>query len=574
MTLLLSLRNRVFLASALVAIVSVAVAVRFVTARVTREAEAELVRGLEESAALIEQHHAARRETLTSMARLIADLPKLKAAVETGDPPTVEPLARDYRARVKADVFAATDARGHSLAALGASGDLKAVDEALAGHESTTFQVENGRLMEIVTVPITVGPDPPEVLGTLSLGFALDNALAAQFRGVSQSEVAFTLGDKVHAATLPGHDAEIASAAAAAGLVTLGLGDNEYVAVHRPLAKGGGPEAVILRSRSERLQFLHTFRTGLFVAALVAVLIAVALSYAVARTVTRPLAVITAAMGEMAATGDLTRKIQLPKLLHDRDASLLATTFNTLTDSISDFQREAALRDRLSALGRLSTVVAHEIRNPLMIIKTASRALAREGATPEELREAAADIDGEVQRLNRIVDGVLDFARPVRLEYAPTDVNALSQDAALAALSGEHAPAHELVLDPGVVEVVTDGEHLRTVLVNILSNAREAVLALGAVAAANGALVSVRTEAMKGGRVAIVVSDHGVGIAAEDLAHVFEPYFTTKRTGTGLGLAIAKNVIDALGGSIAVKSRKGEGTEVRVELPERPRATS
>jgi signal transduction histidine kinase len=85
-------------------------------------------------------------------------------------------------------------------------------------------------------------------------------------------------------------------------------------------------------------------------------------------------------MREMSTTGDLTRKISMRRTgnWEDEDATLLATTFNTLTDSIARFQREAAQRERLSSLGRLSTVVAHEIRNPLMIIKASLRTLGRD----------------------------------------------------------------------------------------------------------------------------------------------------------------------------------------------------
>ncbi|HEX6739477.1 MAG TPA: HAMP domain-containing sensor histidine kinase, partial [Vicinamibacteria bacterium] len=104
---------------------------------------------------------------------------------------------------------------------------------------------------------------------------------------------------------------------------------------------------------------------------------------------------------------------------------------------------------------------------------------------------------------------------------------------------------------------------LRTTLVNILSNAREAVQAAGGVAAE----VAVRTAALPGDGVAITVSDHGSGISPQDLPHIFEPYFTTKRTGTGLGLAIAKNIVESLGGSLNARSQPGLGTEIRLELP-------
>ena len=103
-------------------------------------------------------------------------------------------------------------------------------------------------------------------------------------------------------------------------------------------------------------------------------------------------------MREVAATGDLTRKIALRhgNRWDDDDARLLATTFNTLTDSIARFQREMSQKERLSSLGRLSTVIAHEIRNPLMIIKAALHSLRQPDAGADAVREAAADIDDEV----------------------------------------------------------------------------------------------------------------------------------------------------------------------------------
>ena len=577
----LSLKTRIFLSSALVAVLSVAFAVRFVTSRVAQEADAELRRGLAEVGTLVEQHHAARVETLTLMARLVADLPKLKAAVATEHPPTVRPVAEDYRARLKADLFAVTDRGGRVLVALGGGpaeegAPASAVRSALQGQEAMSFRSTPAPALQVLTVPILIEAGPTEVLGTLSVGFALDSALAAEFRAVTQSDIALVLDGRVLASTLPReHDAELARAHRSRGTM-VSLAGNEYVMLGRPLAPAGQaplPTALVLRSRTERLEFLRSFRTGLLVAALVAGLVAILLSYAVAGTVTRPLSAITTAMREMTATGDLTRKIQLGRAGEDEDARVLAGAFNTLTDSIARFQREAALRERLSALGRLSTVIAHEVRNPLMIIKATVRTLRRAGLGARDLQEAAGDIDQEVTRLNRIVGDVLDFARPVTLACAPTDLNALCREAAAAAMTGEGAPAWRLALDPQLPPVVTDGERLRTVLLNVLSNAREAVqTGAGGPAAPDGPPagtpdVELRTQSLGGGRAAIEVQDRGVGIDPADLPHVFEPYFTTKRTGTGLGLAIAKNIVDALGGTLTAVPNQPAGARLRIELP-------
>ena len=151
-------------------------------------------------------------------------------------------------------------------------------------------------------------------------------------------------------------------------------------------------------------------------------------------------------------------------------------------------------------------MIAHEVRNPLMIIKAALRNLRRPGMGERDLREAAGDIDQEVTRLNRIVGDVLDFARPVRLDCAPTDLNALCREAAERRHRRRREPPEwKLSLDPALAPVVTDGERLRTVLVNILTNAREAVQRARAAAGRRGPTSSCAPSALADGRAAIEV---------------------------------------------------------------------
>jgi signal transduction histidine kinase len=122
--------------------------------------------------------------------------------------------------------------------------------------------------------------------------------------------------------------------------------------------------------------------------------------------------------------------------------------------------------------------------------------------------------------------------------------------------------------------VTTDVERLRTALVNILANARQAVLAREAgadgrpVAATEYPAVQLSLRP-NGGGVCLRIADQGVGIRPEDLPQIFDPYFTTRRTGTGLGLPIARNIIDALGGTLVLQSSPA-GTTIEIELPARP----
>jgi signal transduction histidine kinase len=247
------------------------------------------------------------------------------------------------------------------------------------------------------------------------------------------------------------------------------------------------------------------------------------------------------------------------------NGAVVTQTFDVLAESITRLEREAAVRERLTALGRLTAVIAHEARNPLMIIKASLRSLEREHASVEEIRDSAVDIDRQVARLDRIIGDVLDFARPLRVELAPADVTALVWDAAGAILGGWEGPHVRLALEPDLGTIVTDAERLRAVLANLLENARDAVRAAGRIAGVDG--IEIGGRRLAGCRVRLWVQDRGAGVAAADLPRVFEPFFTTKRTGTGLGLAVARNVVEALGGTIRMESREGEGTRVEIDLP-------
>jgi signal transduction histidine kinase len=576
-----SLTNRIFLGSAVLAVLTIAVAVYRFNVAVTAQAENELQRGLEEAGTLLVENRDTLFGHFSREARLISDLSFLKNAMTTKDPDTVGPVAAEYQRQIGSDLFVVTDPAGHVLAQAGRLGmsdtpdAREAVLGATKGHSVVSLWPHPGGVIQVVSVPSTINN---ELVGTLSVGFSLDEQTARQFKALTNSEVAFVVAGTVQASTLPkAAFGTLASLAGTQGVRRVQIGDSDYVAISRTLAltptgesatvaTKDFPTAIILRSRTDRLRFLSAVHREILITTILAILAATIVSYGIARTVTRPLGTITATMREMATTGDLTRRIKLQAGARwgDEDAQLLAATFNTMTDSIARFQREAGQRERLSSLGRLSTVVAHEIRNPLMIIKTALRSLRDPNVGPDTLRTAVADIDEEIARLNRIVSEVLDFARPIKFDMATADLNALCDDA-VKAVSVDTSMAVTRDLDRALEPVSTDPERLRLALVNILMNARHAVMARPDPPPADP--IRLKTLRLGSDRVAIEIRDRGIGIAAEDLPRVFDPYFTTRRTGTGLGLAISRHIIEGLGGSIAVASRKGEGTDVRIELP-------
>jgi signal transduction histidine kinase len=581
-----SLTNRIFFASALLAVFAIGVAVYRVNVAVTAQAENELQRGLQEGGTLLEEYRTTLFGHFSRETRLIADLPRLKAALDANsDPDTIKPVADEYQRLIGSDLFLVTNPSGQVVAEAGrlpAPRGNPAAEQAIRlatqGREAVSLWPVPGGVIQVVSAPSVVNG---QVLGTVSAGFSLDEEAAARFKKLTNSEIAFAVDGRIQASTLPQEfNDQLATLVGMQGVRTIKLGDNDYVVTSRELPIEAAaaasnnhtavPSALILRSRTERLRFLDIVHRELAGTAILAVLLATLLSYAVARTVTRPLGAITATMRDMAATGDLTKKIALPprRRWEDEDARLLASTFNAMTESIARFQREAAQRERLSSLGRLSTVVAHEIRNPLMIIKAALRSLKQEPAPSPRVQTAVADIDEEITRLNHIVSEVLDFARPIKFDRDTIDVNALCQDAVRAATADATDIGVELDLQRDLPAIVTDGERLRLALVNILTNARHAVVAASSGPVRVASRVRLLTRRGDAGRVRVEIHDDGVGIAPEDLARVFDPFFTTRKTGTGLGLAITRNIIEGLGGTITIASRPGAGTMVRLDLPQ------
>ena len=154
---------------------------------------------------------------------------------------------------------------------------------------------------------------------------------------------------------------------------------------------------------------------------------------------------------------------------------------------------------------------------------------------------------------------VLDFARPIQFELSRVDVNALCRESAGAALASGPGAVIAMDLDPALSTMTTDPGRLRIALVNLLVIARHAVHGNG-----GHVTLSSRSGAES---VRISVADGGTGIASPDLSKVFDPYFTTKRGGTGLGLPIAKNIVEGLGGTLAVSSTPGKGTDITIDLP-------
>jgi signal transduction histidine kinase len=245
--------------------------------------------------------------------------------------------------------------------------------------------------------------------------------------------------------------------------------------------------------------------------------------------------------------------------------ALLATVailFHRLMRLFARIQASAAHRDRLEAMGLLTAGIAHEIRNPLGIIRALSEAVGGELDKDDPAGELVKDIVGEVERLNSLVGQYLTFAQPDATEPGgearPFEV--LQAVVKLLDKGDKQAVPVELDAAESIPPVRMNTSALRQVLLNLLMNAREATH--------NGQPVHVRCHTLRAGtQVEIVVSDQGEGIPPRDRKRIFEPFFTTKARGSGLGLSICRYLVEGCGGTIALESAPGRGTTVQVILP-------
>jgi signal transduction histidine kinase len=229
-------------------------------------------------------------------------------------------------------------------------------------------------------------------------------------------------------------------------------------------------------------------------------------------------------------------------------------------------QEEARRSERLAALGQLTAGLAHEIRNPLAVIKGSAETLTRRLQTADPVTtEVAGYISSEVNRLNSIVTRFLNFARPLKLERRPTQIPPLL-DRALK-VAGERWPDAKVEVvreySENLPEMSVDPDLCEQAFLNLVLNAYEAMTDTG------GKLTVRVAAANSGGRrgVEVDIEDTGPGIPAELQEQIFNPFFTTKKEGVGLGLSLVSKIVDDHRGWIRISSEPGRGARFRVFLP-------
>jgi len=250
-------------------------------------------------------------------------------------------------------------------------------------------------------------------------------------------------------------------------------------------------------------------------------------------------------------------------LLNDEDGTFLGYVllFKDLSE-VRSLRKEIARSQRLASVGRLAAGVSHEIRNPLSSIKGFATYFKERYHDVPENQQISNLMIQEVDRLNRVVGQLHEFARPIKISKKSVQIKSFIENS-LKLIERQAKEANikiQTSLLTEIDKVFVDPDRINQVLLNLYLNAIESMENEG-----NLSVTLIDTVEKDG--IEILILDTGKGISKDDLTHIFDPYFTTKASGTGLGLAIVHNIIEAHNGKIKVESLLGHGTTVTVLLP-------
>jgi signal transduction histidine kinase len=281
----------------------------------------------------------------------------------------------------------------------------------------------------------------------------------------------------------------------------------------------------------------------------------------ISRSLSKPIRELANASSAV-SKGDLDRRvvIQLKDELGD-----LATSFNQMVQSLKDSQKQLVQSERLAAIGELVASVVHEIRNPLSAIKMNLRILETKDIQGELVHSEHFQLaKSQTERIETMLTELLDYSRTVTIQKRNVTVQELSDRVTkeFSTLLDGHKIEMNTRLHSPLDVVSIDDERFMQVFWNLIMNSVQAIEASGR----SVGKIELVTESNPDA-IVLIVKDNGNGIQDETMKHVFEPFFTTRKSGTGLGLSIAKKIVDAHGGHVTCMSQLNKGTEIIISLP-------
>ena len=569
----ISLRTKFLLALAAISAALTWATLLVVRERVQVQVREEIAAGLRNSVVTFQSLQEQRESTLSRSAALLAALPPLKAVMTSQDRATIQDASATFWNLIGSDLFVLADGGGRLMAMHTARPGLTedeakaAMARSGANGESKAWWFGSGRLFQIFLQPIYFGAEDDGLrIGTVAVGYEIDERVAADISRVAVSQVAFRYGTHLVVSTIPAPIANDLArsvsdpAASAASAREIQLGRERFLATSVTLTTGKGeaPTLTVLKSYDLATAFLNSLNRWIIAVGLAAVLAGAMLVFIVSTTFTRPLAQLVAGVKAL-ERGDY----DYPLEVRGRDeVSALTAAFQRMRVQLQETQRQLLDAERLATIGRMASTISHDLRHPLTAILAYAEFLSDGSLSEHQRKDFFQEIRIAVSRMTDEISSLLGFSK--HREALKPAYGKLSDIVDRAVQNVKVLPEFQSIeirqavgdecagwFDPAKVE---------RVIVNLLFNACEAVDpetgVVDVTARAGGESMTVR------------VADNGPGIPEAIRGSLFQPFVSHgKEKGIGLGLTVVQKIMQDHGGNVAILESGPHGTVFELSFP-------
>jgi signal transduction histidine kinase len=546
---------------------------------VIKTTESSLEEEVRSSSQAYESLWRSRAEQLGKVSLILSSMSDVRAAFSTGDQATIHDTAGELWAKISDEnaLFLVTDPKGRVIASLGGvptsplGRDLPVVRAAYSQfpRQAAGFMEREGRLFQIAVTPVYVESlRGPALLNVLVAGYAIDPLVAQEFKkSTGGSEFLFLAGGKVIASTLNPRATEALTHRIARGWKTgqrISDGVSEYAPpLMKPLIDVEGKqigELWILRSFEGSLQRIAALRRDMVLTWLGAVIVGLWLTYLLAGKIVEPVKQLDRAAAEVARQNyDFRVGVK-----SDDELGRLARTFNAMCDSIQSARAELIRQERISTIGRLSSSIVHDLRNPLAAIYGGAEMLVDTELSPPQVKRLAANIYRASRRIQELLQDLVNVSRGKSEAAEMCNLREVVQAACDASATAAESQNVRITFEAGEeIELPIERARMERVFLNLIDNALEAMPDGGAIHIA---------ERRDANSVFIQFADTGPGILPSIRARLFEPFVSAgKKNGLGLGLALSRQTVLDQGGEIWIE-QGSPGARFVIRLPLRKMA--
>ncbi len=517
-----------------------------------------------------------RAATLRSVSKVLSGMPDVRAAFQTNDQATIKDTATEVWSKASQSnaLFLVTDPRGEVIASLGGGevlGNHIDVVRAAAPRfpaQTDGFSLEGGRLYELVVTPVYVQTgNGSGLLNVLVAGFPIDETVARDLKKqTSGGDFVFLANGGAVASTLPAaQSARIAERYhRGPNLQRLDLADGEFAVLGSTLRNiEGAPVGDLLT--------VHTFDSirrdmdallrKLILVWAAAILAGLALSGFLAHRILKPIRQLDEAAAKISRQEYGTR---VPDAGND-ELGRLARTFNGMCISIQEAREELIRQERISTIGRLSSSIVHDLRNPLASIYGGAEMMMDGHLSEAQLHRVATNLYRSSRAINDLLQELVDVSRgrtqaPEMCRLSEVDNSGIGHPVRRCSSGATSGVRIDAAVDPSI-ELPLERARIERVFLNLIGNALEAM--------PNGGCVRIRAERNEDS-VLVRVDDTGPGIPASVRKHLFQPFVSEGKNGLGLGLALSRQTLLDHGGDLWAEETESSGARFRLRLPCRP----